>query len=267
MLSLSVPLLQGWWRRDAILFSGNPAAWTLTCEAFFYLLHPFAAALLVRMQKRGALIAAGGVVLVALATRLEIVLQPGGWIAGLPWPVLHLNEFLLGMCIAWALRCGWRPRVPVPIAVSAVLGWFAVLTLLTTTRPASRWTLLVGDATQDAATVLFSTLIVATAVAELRGRVAFLSLRPLVALGEWSYAFYLVHATLLYIALTLLGPRTSGWANLGWAAVMLALATAVAASLHLGVDKPLEARLRRWQAARRESKARSEPAVVPEIVV
>lgn len=36
VLLLSIPLLQGWSRDPAVLFSGNPAAWTLTCEMFFY---------------------------------------------------------------------------------------------------------------------------------------------------------------------------------------------------------------------------------------
>lgn len=35
ILLLSVPIIQGWWLAPAILFSGNPAAWTLTCEFFF----------------------------------------------------------------------------------------------------------------------------------------------------------------------------------------------------------------------------------------
>src|SRR5689334_18293101 len=58
VLLLSVLLLQGWWRDPAILFSGNPAAWTLTAEAFFYALHPFVSRPLARLGRTGALRAA-----------------------------------------------------------------------------------------------------------------------------------------------------------------------------------------------------------------
>lgn len=112
ILVLCVLVLQGWWREPQILFAGNPAAWTLTVEAFFYAMHPFISAPLKRLGRRGALIAAGAVVLFALGTRLITLLDPGGWVAALPWPILRLNEFVLGMCLAWAFRRGWLPRIP-----------------------------------------------------------------------------------------------------------------------------------------------------------
>ncbi len=62
ILLLSVVLLQGFSKDPAILFSGNPAAWTLSCEALFYAIHPYLGALLRRLALRGALLVAVGAV-------------------------------------------------------------------------------------------------------------------------------------------------------------------------------------------------------------
>src|SRR5690606_21302307 len=104
ILLLCVLLLQGWSRDSAVLFAGNPASWTLTAEAFFYATHPFISKVLRRLTMNGALVAAVGVILFAFGTRLYITMNPAGVIASLPWPILRLNEFVLGMCLAWAFR-------------------------------------------------------------------------------------------------------------------------------------------------------------------
>lgn len=69
-------------------------------EAFFYALHPFLAKILRRFSKRGALIAAESVIGLSIVMRLAIFLDPTSWLAQLPWPVLRLNEFVVGMCLA-----------------------------------------------------------------------------------------------------------------------------------------------------------------------
>ncbi|TFV94940.1 acyltransferase family protein [Leifsonia flava] len=262
ILMLSVFLLQGWSRDPAILFSGNPAAWTLTIESFFYALHPFVSPLVSRLGKRGALVAAGGVVLFAVATRVAIELAPTSWLAQLPWPILRVNEFLLGMCLAWAMRQGWRPRMHPIVPAIAIVAYFVVIVGLEGVdafRPAY---IVVSPYTSEVVTVLCAALIVITASANLRGKAGWVASRPMVALGEWSFAFYLVHATIIYTALSLLGPQPPRWANLGWFAALLVLAIAAAAALHLWVEKPVESRLRRWQqgvvSARR---ARQDPAI------
>src|SRR5690606_10727442 len=116
LLSLSVVLLQGFSRDPVVLFSGNPAAWTLSCEAFFYALHPFFVRLLRDFALRGSLLVSAGSVVVAFGYRLAVHLGPAGWASGVPLPVERVPEFVLGMAIAWAMAHGWRPRLPVSVA-------------------------------------------------------------------------------------------------------------------------------------------------------
>lgn len=84
----------------------------MTAEAFFYALHPFITVLLRRLTMIGALAAAAGVILFTFGLRGAALFDGGTFIGELPWPLLRLNEFVLGMCLAWAFRKGWLPRVP-----------------------------------------------------------------------------------------------------------------------------------------------------------
>jgi peptidoglycan/LPS O-acetylase OafA/YrhL len=255
ILVLCVFLLQGWWRDPTILFAGNPAAWTLTVEAFFYAMHPFVTLGLKRLGRRGALIAAAGVVAFALATRILIIVEPHSWVAALPWPILRFNEFVLGMCLAWAFRRGWLPRIPVWIPLVFLGGWIAMLILTERAPAAIGYYSFVAPYTNEAVTIGCALLIVATASAELRGRTRILSASVFVRLGEWSYAFYLIHATLIYAVLNVIGRQPGGWHAVFWCTVLLAASIAAAWALHVYVERPVEKRLRHWQIARRERSA------------
>ena len=265
LLLLSVVLLQGWSRDPAILFSGNPAAWTLTVEAFFYALHPFVTAPLRRLSRNGALIAAGVTLLIAFGTRVGIILFPTSWLAGLPWPILHLNEFVLGMCIAWAYRQGFRLRVSPYIAIVALLGFFGALIALQITGHAFLYAT-VGAYINEIVTVLFALLIATVATRDVEGRAGWMAARPLVALGEWSFAFYLIHATLIYPVRELWGYQDgSYWRSLFWFVVLLGASIAASWALHSFLERPVERTLRRWQQnrrARRAARAEAEPALV-----
>lgn len=250
VLLLSVVLLQGWSRDPVILFSGNPAAWTLTVEVFFYALHPFIARVLRLLDKRGALIGACAVIVLSVLARITMVIWPTGWFAGLPWPILRLNEFVLGMCLAWAFRKGWRPRLPFWLPVTAIVVYFAGMVALGGVRTFAPLNIVVSPYTSEVVIVLCAALIVAAASRELRGRPGWIASRPLVALGEWSFAFYLIHATIIYTFVTFLGVQGPSWRNLGWAVLLLILSLVAAAILHHGVEKPVEKRLRRWQQAK-----------------
>lgn len=95
-------------------------------------------------------------------------------------------------------------------------------------------------------TFLFAMLICAFTVSDLDGRSRLSRVRPLVALGEWSYAFYLIHATLIYIALGLLGTQ-SGVRGLLWIAILLLASILAAWCLHAFIERPVERRMRTWQ--------------------
>lgn len=264
ILALSVVLLQGWSRDPAVLFSGNPAAWTLSCEAFFYALHPAADRALARTSRRGALLVALGVVGAAVAVRVLIDsgTAAGGAVGAWPWPVLRVTEFFLGMALARAVALGWRPRLA-PGVVAGVLG--VVATWLVLGRGVlvelggeSSLALTVHDAVlpgmQEIMTVGLGLLVVAVAVRELERGPGRLGAPWLVRLGEWSYAFYLVHATILYALLALVG-QLSGVLGLVAGAGVLGASIGAAWLLHVAVERPAERRLRRAWDRRRAARA------------
>jgi peptidoglycan/LPS O-acetylase OafA/YrhL len=84
-------LLQGW--LGHIPVSWNTPAWSLSCEAFFYLLFPLAAAAVQRATWRSTL---------ALAAA-SCVLTRAMWAVGISdeiKPLIHLSDFLMGIA-AW----------------------------------------------------------------------------------------------------------------------------------------------------------------------
>lgn len=255
VLLLCVLLLQGWSRDPVILFAGNPASWTLTVEAFFYALHPYFAKVIRRVTVRGSLIIAGGVLALTAATRTFIVAQPDTWLAGLPWPVLRLPEFVLGICLAWAVREGWRPRIPFWLPLALLAAWVSALALLPAT-PAAPVAGAVSPYVGEVTAALCAMLIVTTALRDLEGRGRLSRARPIVLLGEWSYAFYLIHATLIYAALGLFGPQPGGWRAAAWFAALLVASIAAAAVLHAWIERPAERRLRAWESDRRATRDR-----------
>jgi peptidoglycan/LPS O-acetylase OafA/YrhL len=94
-----------------------------------------------------------------------------------------------------------------------------------------------------------------------------LSSKPLLRLGEWSYALYLIHAPTLVVT-----ARWGWWNNPGGLRGLadllglLALCLTVAATLHYLVEKPVERGLRlvpvggRRSGRRRDAGAVSSPA-------
>jgi peptidoglycan/LPS O-acetylase OafA/YrhL len=273
VLVLSVVLLQGWASNPTVVFSGNPAAWTLSLEAFFYATHPLLHRILLRVGRQGAQCAVVALPVVAAALYLARAAGVPG-LEDLPRPVLRLWEFALGMALAQAVRLGWRPRVPVPLAV-AVLGVAAVGIWAGPHVAAAAWTTLrVGVLAPVIVPVVCALLIVASAVRELRHHDVHAddpgAPRPpgtapvLVRLGEWSYAFYLVHATVIYALRGVLGQAPVGWGNALYLPPLLAVCVVVAWALHAWVERPAERRMRRWKDrrdTRRRGRGGGEPAL------
>lgn len=250
ILLLSVVLLQGFSRNPEVLFSGNPAAWTLSCEAFFYALHPFLGAALRKLSLRGALIVAASTVVIALGYRGLTYLGPAGWSSGVPLPFERVTEFVLGMAIAWAFARGWRPRLPVTVA------WiiFAVTMAWLTVGPGGHFGIFSDIAARflgEIATVVCALLIIAVVGNTLRGRRSWLEHPWMVTLGNWSYTFYLVHATVIYAILNIMGgSRGPGGTNLIWGTGIFLVALALAAAIHLWVEAPVERAIRGWKDRR-----------------
>ena len=194
-----------------------------------------------RVRVRGALLLALGAIVWAFGYRAGATFWPESWLAYVPLPVVRAPEFLLGMAIAWAMRCGWRPRVPALIGLLSVAG---VVLLIASEK------IIPVAFGNEFFTVAVGLAIATCAAQTLRGRRSWLESRWQVKLGEWSFAFYLVHATVIYLALRVFGIQATTWKNLIWFAVILAIDVALAWALHSIVERPIERRMRRWKDAR-----------------
>ena len=91
-------MLQAWWpkRLEGI---DNPN-WSLSVEAVFYLLFPFAAPALWRLSRRGTFVALGTIFLSGMALVLIADWLPVSEEAITYFPLLHLSQFLCGILLA-----------------------------------------------------------------------------------------------------------------------------------------------------------------------
>lgn len=248
---LSVFLFQGFATNYAVMFSGNPAAWTLSSEAFFYALHPYIAP---RKNVSYAFIIA----LAVGALMTGIVLHVfDGFTASVPPPIARTWEFVLGISAAYAVKRGFRFSLPSWVIVLALVGatigfhWLAVTPMVESSILVN----MAEDTKHVMLAFLYTVIIVALATRDLEGAPSILRHRWSVTLGEYSFAFYLVHATVLYGLKRITG-------ELGWHVIYtplvwigcLAAGLLCAALLHLGLEKPLERRLRAWGKQRFFSK-------------
>ncbi len=245
---LSVFLLHAWVPTVSTYFAGNPASWSLSCELFFYAIHPF----LVRRTLAATLAVlatATAVVLVALYVVADLAIDWPARIAG--WllyvsPLFRVGEFLVGMALASAIRRGVRIPIGIIPAVALLGGWF-VLYYDVAPHLSAALQIVIADLSYPAMAVLYGLLIAAAAQRDLARRPSLLRLRPMVLLGQWSYALYLVHATIIYALIELIGVRSYSVLNVGWLAVISVIAVGAAALLYYGIEHPLEGRLRRMQ--------------------
>src|SRR5581483_3914121 len=240
-------LLQSWWPNSRVYFGGNGVSWSLSCEAFFYLMFPLLVLLVRRLDRRGL------VVLITLVVSLLVTTPAIGEWLGLSgqlryWlffilPGYRLLEFLLGMVLARAVRHGLRvphPRIAVAVSGLAFIGLIAVLVWASGYGwyPERPWTAML-------VLPVFAALVLTGATADLQGCAGWLASRPFRWLGAISFALYLVHQPLFRIT------HAWGWWTargdlLGAAAFVgfFLLAVAVAGLLHHLVEKPIERRLR-----------------------
>lgn len=114
--------------------------------------------------------------------------------------------------------------------------------------------------TNELFTVACALAIVALATRGLEGKRSFFESRLQVKLGEWSFAFYLVHATFIYLALRIFGYQQASWRNLLWFAALLAVDLVAAWALHSLVERPLEKRMRRWKDRKDQKRSRTAAA-------
>ncbi|MCP3819379.1 acyltransferase [Streptomyces sp. A3M-1-3] len=202
---LQLFLVQNWVPDWGVIGSFNIPTWSLSCEAFFYVVFPLLA-LAVRKCPDSRLSHAWWALAIATVVLPWIPVAVHGLAHGDPlrlddnslWfsyflPPVRLPEFALGVVTARLVQTGRWPRlsrtvIAVPLAVSAAL------------MPVLPLQCLFGGTF----TVPVTLVVAAVALADIDGRTGRLARPVPMALGESSYALYLVQAPVLMIGLYLL---------------------------------------------------------------
>lgn len=258
----SLTLTQAWWPWSASSF--NPVAWSLSAEAFFYLLLPPIAAVMVRFSTKELI---GTVIFLAvlqpvlgIACQLTLGAQVSHFIT-YNLPLYRLPEFVIGIALALILKAGYVPSHSTQLSAAAFTTAGVTLTFLGDLLHVVPWWI-----SQTLMLPAIVVLIWTAARRELAGSSRLLSGPVLVRLGELSFAFYMVH----YLVLGAVGILVGRWAQgLPWwlvpPALLCAAVTAWVANRF--IEKPCERALRdmfRSQSRQQRAAAKNalaEPAV------
>ncbi|MFD1720850.1 acyltransferase family protein [Amnibacterium endophyticum] len=193
-----VPLLQAWVPDQRVFYAVNGVAWSLSAEAFFYLVFPLIRRRQfdLRQRTRWALLSGLFLMIVAVAAvaalhvpNAQIVgSDPSGrWLWFLyNFPPTRLLEFAVGCLLAASVRAGLR--------LPGFWRWFVIA--LAAYVICGVWPSTFARAALTLAP--FCALLVAGASRDLAERPTFFARRRLVRLGEISFAFYLVHQILIH---------------------------------------------------------------------
>lgn len=211
----SLFLVQAWIPDVSFYVSGDPVSWSLSCEAFFYLLFPFLALGVRRVRaERLALWVAGVVAMMVCVPFAASTLLTGGptlaWDPGLQewqnyavhfFPASRLLEFLLGILMARLVLSGrWRLG-PLPSGIVLLAANLLALELPFLYRL---------PVTALPVAMFIASLAIHDLRREGQGRPPGpLARRPMVWLGETSFAFYLLHMPVMTYGHALLGADTS----------------------------------------------------------
>ncbi len=251
-------LLQAW--HPALSGNWNRPSWSVSVEAFFYLVFPVLGAWVYRYRARLLLLIAG-FWMSSLATSMVCLSLLPVSMESLPKleillfnPILRLPEFLTGICFAALMSRGGLRPVP-RIALVGVLPGLLLVPLLVRLP----W-LVVSNG-------LLSPLfgIVILSVATSGGRVVRLLQTPiLVRLGHASFSMYLLHYPVLFWMTYLLKTGTvtakleGPWPILAdspaYLAAYLSLVIALALASYSLIESPARRQIRAWLSRPRDTK-------------
>jgi exopolysaccharide production protein ExoZ len=193
--------------------------WTLNFEMYFYAV--FAAALLI--SRRFAPVIVTAVILAVFAADRAV---PGTFLLHF-YAHSYIGHFLSGIALfyLWRITPDRLPKLPTAIAAIAIL-IFAYAILVKTPSP-GQWAYVLP------AIIVGSMLLMARAGVDIKWR-------PLVILGDASYAIYLTH-TLVMGVIRRISPRVLdlGKSEITWCLALLALCVVLGVAVHLVIEKPM----------------------------
>jgi peptidoglycan/LPS O-acetylase OafA/YrhL len=230
---LVVLLVQAWVPAAALAW--NSVAWSLSVEAFFYLVFPFVLVKYAKLSRTALWVLIPACWVAGLAVSVGYLLSRP---AGMPYvssadyssavqfvkffPLVRLPEFLMGMACGFLfLRSERNPKHGLPLVGLGLLGVAA-------TTVASRFVpyLVVHTAMSGPA---FAALVYGIALQP--GWAAWLNNRALVLFGDASYSFYLLHTMFVwpfFHNMRTQALRNQGLIGIGlWLVMMLAISSLV----------------------------------------
>lgn len=189
-----------------------------------------------------------------IAVKSFCLVGPAGLCSDLPLPIARLHEFVLGMGIGLLAKKGWLIRHSFWAPVSLMLVLFCFLAFAKRVSEPEPIIFFVITFADEIILLLILITIASVAARDISGRKTVFSGRNIVRLGELSFNFYLVHATVMYIFVSVFSELEVTWVNLFWYPVILGCGLLLALVLHVWVEKPFELRIRSF-ADRRSFKA------------
>lgn len=241
-LFASALLLQAWSHDPSIVWSYNAVAWSLSCEAMFYLAFPFVVVRLQRLRQARRLQLAVGAFAVSGAFIFASEWLPAAF---QQWaysnPAVRFHEFLIGIVIGLALREGWRPTLTARAAAAIMVA----LTALAWLYLRADWPM-AETFPNVILTLGYVAVLLAAVRADLAGRLGWLAHPVLMYAGTVSFAFYLVHELVLVNL-----QRHTSLTGAAGAAVAFALAVGFAVVLHHAVEEPVQQLFKRRRALAR----------------
>lgn len=246
-IALVLSALQAWWPDAAVVW--NPPAWSMSVEWFFYLLFPLALVLARRLP--ATLLLPGSLMLVAAvaAFRLWVIdpladQEPEDWgnLAAF-FPLFHLPQFLFGLALGRVYSLGPKPAPALAAGLFAA-GLIGLMILFMDLEE------LPGHIRSNAVLVVFFGLLIYGAATGGHFVDRALSPKPLVFLGNASYAIYALHEPVAmwwetYVPAAL-GTQLPTWIDF---ALYTALVILLAGLCYRYVETPLRRRIRRWGEA------------------
>jgi len=262
--ALVVSLLQAWVPPAAL--SWNAVAWSLSVEAFFYLLFPFLLLFFVRRSPAQLLLIAAASWLTSLVlSSTYVFLNPdhlrvlNSDVLGAFWlnavkfhPLARLPEFVLGMACGFLfLRSGKESKLALPLFLSGIAA-FAVVVYFGAVIPYPiLHTALLAPA--------FAAIVYAFALRPKWG--AILENRLLVLCGDASYSLYLLHSMIIGMYFHNMTGQLRYQTPLGVLAFVI-LAVTISALVYRFIEEPARRKLnprRKPQLGRAETQPPPQP--------